>query len=67
MESSEGSLRVGLASLLVAMLIVGDPFRGLLVDRRAGCWRQALGIDPRAGGLADLFDRQVQGVGRFFL
>ena len=49
------------------MLMVGDQVHGLLVDHLAGGWAKTTGFDPGAGGFADLFDRQVQDVGRFFL
>ena len=67
LKVSKRGLCVRLPGLLVAPLVVGDPLGGPSVDHRPGRRDQALGIDPRAGGLADLFDRQVQAVGRFFL
>ena len=59
-------LRVRPPRFLVAMLVVDDSVGGLLAVLPAGAAWQRVGLEPRTGRLADLLDRQVRRLGRFF-
>ena len=66
-QPPQGVPAVSLAGLSVAMLVIGNQVGRLLVDRRSTAGREALGLQPGAGGLVHLLDGQVERIGRFFL
>ena len=66
-QAAERLWAMSLSGLLVAVLVVGHPFGRFLIKSPAGRGRQAPGRQVAVGRLPHLFDRQVQGVGRFFL
>ena len=66
-QVAERLLAVSLSGLLVAALIIGYMIGRFLIEGHSDRWRQALGLQPSIGGLANLFDRQVQCGGCFFL
>ena len=68
-ESAKASpcrLPVGLPRLLIAKLVIGDSLGGVLVLLTACPRREGQSLAPRAGCVADLLDREIRGLGRFF-
>ena len=65
-ESSQGLFPVGEACLSISLLIIPDVFDGLLVHHGPSAGRIRLGLYPGTRRQANLFDGQVQALGRVF-